>query len=92
MRNLPRNEFGFAICLLPNGNLVRGPVSHGTPTSVEIQLRCQQGARFVGLGHTHPGGVAYPSRQDIKSGLESKSEFLAIKSDNDIGFFPIRRG
>lgn len=88
---LPKNEFGFALCQLPNGDLVRGPVSWGTPVSVDIQLQCQQGAKFVGLGHSHPRGVAYPSDQDIKSGFESHSEFLAIQSDSELRIFPLIR-
>lgn len=88
---LPKNEFGFSLCQRPDGALVRGPVSWGTPTSVEIMLQCPSGAEFVGLGHSHPGGVAFPSDQDIKSGIESGARFLAIQSDYDFNVFPIVR-
>ena len=89
MGKLPANEFGFALCELPNGDLTRGPVSWGTPTSVDIQLQCPQGAKFVGLGHSHPGGVAYPSDQDVASGFESNSQLLAILSDTELRIFPV---
>ena len=91
MGKLPKNEFGFALCQLPNGDLARGPVSWGTPTSVDIQLQCPSGSKFLGLGHSHPGGVAYPSDQDIKSGFESNSQFLAIQSDSELRIFPLVR-
>ena len=91
MGRLPANEFGFSLCQLPNGDLTRGPVNWGTPTSVEIKLQCPSGSKFVGLGHTHPGGVAEPSRQDIASGFSSGSQFLAIQSDTELRLWPIIR-
>lgn len=89
MGRLPRNELGFAVCELPNGDLINGPVSWGTPTSVEIQLHCPTGSKFVGLGHTHPGGVAEPSDMDIASGFQSDSKALWIMSDTELRTFPI---
>ena len=89
MGKLPANEMGFPGCQLPNGNLINGPVSWGTPTSVEIQLQCPMGSKFVGLGHTHPRGVAQPSDQDIRSGFQSGAQFLAIASDTEFRVWPI---
>ena len=91
MGRLPRNEFGFPVCAFPDGNLTNGPVSWGSPTSVEIQLACPSGTKFLGLAHSHPGGVAHPSDQDVKSGFDSNSEALWIMSDTDFRMFPLVR-
>jgi hypothetical protein len=91
MGKLPANEMGFPVCQLPGGELTRGPVSWGSPTSVKIQLQCPGGSKFLGLSHTHPGGVAYPSAQDVRSAFESGAQALWIMSDNDFRTFPVQR-
>ncbi len=72
------NEIGFSLCRYPSGQLTHGPVVSGTPTSVNIPVACPPGARFEGLFHTHPGGVAYPSNTDIRSARKVRAEHLCI--------------
>lgn len=88
---LPRNELGFAGCVTANGQHVAGPVATGTPTSVDIPLRCPPGAKLSYLFHSHPGGVAYPSPQDIKSALRFQVPVLCIASDKQLECFRIER-
>lgn len=80
---IPANEYGFAICRTPAGRLVQGPTAWGTPTSVSIPLGCPAGSTFLGLFHTHPGGTAYPSEQDLKSAVAVAARILCIESDKD---------
>ena len=78
------NEIGASICGTPNGQIVFGPWSEGTPTSVKVNGTCPPGMTFLGIYHTHPGGVAQPSAQDIKSGLAVNAKHLCIEADGDL--------
>ena len=80
---LPKNEMGFAMCRGADGKLVAGPTAWGTPTSVAIPVQCPTGADFIGLFHTHPGGVSFPSAQDIASALRVGGKTLCIESEAD---------
>jgi len=79
-----RREVGFALCRARDGRLVHGPVSVGTPTSVDITVSCPAGSELVGLFHTHPGGVPVPSEQDIRSALQVGAKVLCIDADGDL--------
>ena len=81
---MPRNEIGASICRRPNGTFVFGPFATGTPTSVNVPIKCPPGSRFHGIYHTHPGGVPIPSRQDIKSGQITGSKTLCINADGRV--------
>ena len=72
------NEVGFALCRAQSGQLTRGPVAEGTPVGVNIPVSCPSGTRFVGLFHTHPGGVAAPSDKDLRAGQATGSRNLCI--------------
>ncbi len=77
------NEIGYSLCRAPSGRLVRGPMAEGTPTRVQIPVACPPGTTFEYLFHTHPGGVAYPSNMDIKSGIRVGAKGLCIDADGD---------
>jgi len=87
-----RDEFGFAMCRLPSGKLVRGPVATGNPRTVQIPVQCPPGSQLVGLFHTHPGGIAFPSHTDVQSGIRVGARSLCIDADGDLRCFTIRRG
>lgn len=80
---LPINELGFAACRTLDGRLMRGPTASGTPTSVSIPVNCPTGTVFEMLFHTHPGGVSFPSQQDIQSALKVGAKTLCILSERD---------
>lgn len=71
-------ERGFTGCAMPDGRLAHGPIATGTPTSVSIPVACPPGGEPQFLWHSHPGGVAYPSKQDIKSTREVGLRDLCI--------------
>lgn len=73
-----QNEIGHTICERPNGEIVSGPVAEGGPVSVEIPLQCPAGSRYVGLWHTHPGGIPYPSSVDIRTAQLTRAEKMCI--------------
>ena len=72
------NEVGAAICRLPSGGIVFGPKAEGTPMSVSVPIQCPPGSSFAGIWHTHPGGVAVPSKQDLRSGRSVGAKRLCI--------------
>lgn len=82
-QRLPPVEIGFAMCKTPQGGLVAGPMSSGTHNRVEIPVSCPIGSRFTGLYHTHPGGVALPSRTDLDSARKVGAKALCISSDTE---------
>ena len=67
-----KNEIGFVICRdKQTGEMTRGPQSEGTPTRVDIILKCPPGSRREAFYHTHPllagglGGKPRLSKTDI---------------------------
>ena len=90
-RRLPRNEVGFALCRMPTGKLATGPVSSGTPTRVDIAASCPPGGTLVGLFHTHPGGIAYPSAMDVRAAKKVRAPNLCILSDSQLGCYKVGR-
>lgn len=78
------NEIGASICGGPQGQVVFGPWSEGTPMNVSVEISCPPGMDFLGIYHTHPGGVAMPSQLDVKSGLEVGAKYLCISADGDL--------
>ena len=72
------NEVGASICRRPDGKMVLGPVSEGTPTSVNVLKFCPPGSIFEGLWHTHPNGAPIPSTQDLLSGIQADAKLLCI--------------
>lgn len=79
------NEIGFSLCRdTGTGKIVHGPVREGTPTSVGIVMKCPVGSDFIGLAHTHPGGVATPSAQDWRSARNVDASVLCIDADGDL--------
>lgn len=80
--HLPKNEFGFVICQGKNG-LTRGPVAHGTPTSVKVPVRCPPGSTLLGIHHSHPGGRSRPSSVDVRSAQAIKAKVLCVQSEMD---------
>jgi len=76
------NEISAAMCRIPNGRIVIGPLTEGTPDSVTVDLTCPVGSVFEGIFHTHPGiGVTRPSPQDLLTGIRSGANELCIFSD-----------
>lgn len=53
------NEIGAAMCRLPNGTIIPGPWSEGTPTGVSVTMRCPPGSNVMGIFHTHPSLIFY---------------------------------
>ena len=87
---LPRDEVGFTVCRVPGtGRLVRGPVTSGTPTSVDIVVECPPGSEPFALVHTHPGGVNTPSAMDVKSGQRFRMSAMCIADDREMRCFPV---
>ena len=86
----PRNEVGFAICETASGELKSGPVVEGGPASVSIPVACPAGSHAVALFHTHPGGVARPSNQDIRAAQQAGLQKQCIQSDTRLACFRIR--
>ena len=86
---LDPDEIGFSMCERSDGSLTHGPVARGTPTSVSIPVSCPPGTVFVGLGHTHPRGVAFPSQQDIRSARQTGARNLCIRSDDRTACFQV---
>lgn len=91
---MPKNEWGFAMCRTPAGQLRAGPVAHGTPNNVTIDVKCGPGESVAGLFHTHPGGVAEPSQLDLQSALKLKNagrgNVLCIDADGDLKCFRVK--
>lgn len=87
--NLGKNEIGFAICRTPGGELVNGPVNTGTPMSVDIPVSCPPGTRLEGLHHTHPGGIAFPSKTDIRLAVRLGIKNMCISDDSRTDCFRI---
>ena len=63
----------FVILLDPNGKMIFCDViSRGVPSASEVnvkkilQLSVSHHARCVVIAHNHPGGIAMPSKEDIK--------------------------
>lgn len=86
---IPRNEVGNTICLLPSGDLTRGPMVMGTPNRVQIPITCPQGSEFFGLFHTHPGGRAEPSPMDLKSAEQYGAKVSCITNDSTTRCFKV---
>ena len=84
------NEIGFSLCKMPNGKLTHGPIATGTPVSVSIPVQCPSGSSLHGLFHSHPGGVPYPSQQDVKSQKLSGAAVSCIDADGKIKCFKIK--
>ncbi len=72
------NEVGASICRRFDGSMVLGPVSEGTPTSVNVLKFWPPGSVFEGIIHTHPNGAPIPSAQDLLSGLQADAKLLCI--------------
>lgn len=85
------NEIGFTLCRTPRGQIVRGPMATGTPTRVQIPVACPSGTAFFGLFHTHPGGVARPSAQDIASAQRVGAEVICVASDTELRCFGVKK-
>lgn len=89
---IPRNEIGFALCRVrKTGRLVRGPVAEGTPTRVDIPIKCPPGSEFEVMVHTHPGGKADPSALDRRTAQRFKAKALCIASDTELKCHPVSR-
>ena len=89
---IPKDEIGFALCRVQKtGRLVRGPVAQGTPTSVDIPIKCPPGSDFEVMVHTHPGGSAEPSALDIRTGQRFRAKSLCIASDTELKCHPVPR-
>lgn len=86
----PTNEIGFTLCRATDGSLVTGPMAEGTPVSVNIPIRCPVGSKFDSLFHTHPGGIAYPSNQDIQSAKRVGAKNICIDADGTMRCFRLR--
>jgi proteasome lid subunit RPN8/RPN11 len=73
-----QNEIGASMCRKRDGSFVLGPVTEGTPMSVNVMISCPPGTEYWGPWHTHPGGIPYPSSQDMKSGRNTGAKGLCI--------------
>ena len=90
LKRIGPNEVGFTLCRAKGGQLQRGPISQGTPRSVDIILKCPTGSSLEGLFHTHPGGVAYPSRKDIATARQLRVKTLCIENLQELRCFRLR--
>ena len=81
MPDVTKDEIGSAVCVVGRtGRIVRGPQASGTPTRVDIPLRCPPGSNIVGLYHTHPKGVARPSHIDVAAARQSGLNTLCVQA------------
>ena len=85
------NEIGFALCRTTKGKLTHGPVAEGTPKNVGIPIKCPSGSTQVGLFHTHPKGIPFPSDLDVKAAVKHGIKNLCIDADGKLNCFAIRR-
>ena len=72
------NEWGFELCRTEAGKIVRGGQAEGGPNAVTIPKGCPAGSQPIGTYHSHPGGVAYPSSQDIETILANGLRYACI--------------
>ncbi len=91
---IPKNEIGFAMCRVrKTRQLVRGPVASGSPTRVDIPIKCPPGSDFEVMVHTHPGGRAEPSSLDMRTAQRFGAKASCIASDTELKCHPVpRRG
>lgn len=89
-RQVPPNEIGFVLCKTQAGKLTHGPVRMGTPNSVTYPIACPSGSAFIGSVHTHPGGVAKPSPQDIRGHVQVGAKVMCIKNDHEMKCFRVK--
>lgn len=57
-------EQGFTVCELANGDLVTGPRSSGSKSSVSVTVECPIGSKPVAIAHNHPSGNLEASEKD----------------------------
>jgi len=82
-------EIGSPICC--KGKICKlGKASKGTPTRVEVELKCPPGFKPVGIFHTHPGGRAFPSRTDIENLRKAKLPVSCIATERETRCFLIK--
>jgi len=72
------NEIGFELCRTTTGRVVRGGRAEGSANRVTIPKNCPVGTQPIGTYHTHPGGSAYPSSQDVDTILANGLRFACI--------------
>lgn len=58
------NEVAKTICQR-NGEIFWGSTASGSPWAVTLNIACPAGSRPIGVFHSHPGGKAVLSRQDV---------------------------
>jgi proteasome lid subunit RPN8/RPN11 len=64
--SLPKNkEIGSAMCRARNGRILPGKFASGNLESVDVDLTtCPPNTILDGVWHTHPMGLAQPSKED----------------------------
>lgn len=83
-------EEAATICQLGQ-RLLWGSRAKGTsPTSVSLFTSCPKGGKPIGVHHTHPGGRAEPSLQDIAAMKRAELRHLCISDDSITRCFQVR--
>jgi len=76
------NEHAKTICQLGRELLWGSEANGSSPYNVTLRTGCPEGGKPVGIFHTHPGGVAEPSAQDLAEMRRAGLEHLCISDDN----------
>ena len=71
-------EIGSAICKTRDGKLVPGQFSSGSMNHVDVDLTCPANTVLNGVFHTHPMGLAQPSKQDYSQARKFGIKKLCI--------------
>ena len=85
-------EEARTICQLGNellwGNQARGD----SPINVRLRpITCPGGGKPIGVWHSHPGGKAEPSLQDIAEMKRVGLPYMCISSDTEIACYKVER-
>ena len=84
------SEIAKTICLC-DGKSFWGSEARGEPLSVRLRTSCPNGEQ-IGLFHSHPGGTAEPSSQDINEMLRAKLPYLCILGEEALSCYRVGRG
>ena len=74
------NEYARTICMR-DGEVFWGSEAQGEPLSVSLHTNCPDG-KAIGVIHSHPGGTAEPSRQDIAEMLRARLSWLCVHGED----------
>ena len=84
-------ENAKTICQLGQEIFFGSEAKGDSPSHVTLPVRCPQGSKPIGTWHSHPGGVAEPSAQDISEMRRKGFRHMCISSDTETRCYEIRQ-